>query len=82
MLYELGCKGPFAYHNCPTIRWNDGTSWPVMAGHPCVACSEPKFWDANAPFYAGVENKDGFFCKGIQDWTWCHAVAGLTKKRK
>ncbi|GLI52703.1 hydrogenase small subunit [Thermodesulfovibrio yellowstonii] len=79
-LYELGCKGPFAYHNCPTIRWNDGTSWPVMAGHPCVACSEPKFWDANAPFYADSGSKESFFAKASKIGLGAMAVAGLTKK--
>ncbi len=27
-LYEMGCKGPMAYQNCPTVRWNSGLSWP------------------------------------------------------
>jgi [NiFe] hydrogenase small subunit len=50
-LYELGCKGPDTYNNCPTVRFNDGTSWPVQAGHPCIGCSEPDFWDKMSPFY-------------------------------
>jgi len=50
-LYRLGCKGPLAYNACATMRWNDGTSWPVAAGHPCLGCSEPRFWDAG-DFYA------------------------------
>jgi len=32
------------------MRWNSGTSWPVESGHPCLGCSEPKFWDAGG-FY-------------------------------
>ena len=28
-LYKMGCKGPSASYNCPNVRWNDGTSWPV-----------------------------------------------------
>jgi hydrogenase small subunit len=51
-LYKLGCKGPVAFHNCPTVRWNEGTSWPVGCGHPCVGCSEAGFWDTMTPFYA------------------------------
>ncbi|NLT42072.1 MAG: hydrogenase small subunit [Anaerolineae bacterium] len=50
-LYKMGCKGPQAYYNCPTIRWNDGTSWPVMAGHGCIACASVNFWDDMTPFY-------------------------------
>ena len=44
-LYKMGCKGPVTYHNCPTVEYNDGTSWPIKAGHGCIACSEPGFWD-------------------------------------
>ena len=28
-----------------------GTSWPVQAGHPCIGCSQPDFWDKFTPFY-------------------------------
>lgn len=75
-VYEMGCKGPFTYHNCPTIRWNEGVSWPVMAGHPCIACSEPKFWDR--ALYASVE-KDSFYAKiGLG----AMAVASLVSKKE
>ncbi len=47
-LYQMGCKGPVAYHNCPTVRWNDGVSWPVGSGHGCIGCSEPGFWELGA----------------------------------
>jgi [NiFe] hydrogenase small subunit len=50
-LYEMGCKGPDTYNNCPLVKFNDGTSWPVQAGHPCIGCSEPGFWDKMTPFY-------------------------------
>jgi hydrogenase small subunit len=50
-LRKLGCRGPSAYHNCPVERWNGATSWPVGAGHGCVACSEKAFWDTYSPFY-------------------------------
>jgi NiFe hydrogenase small subunit HydA len=49
-LFQVGCKGPKAYNNCPVVRFNDGTSWPIMAGHGCIGCSEPGFWDALTPF--------------------------------
>ena len=50
-LYKVGCRGPETYNNCPVAKFNDGTSWPVEAGHPCIGCSEPKFWDNFTPFY-------------------------------
>lgn len=59
-LYKMGCKGPESWHNCPTIRWNDGLSWPVMAGHGCVGCSEPGFVDTMSPFYNRLPNVPGF----------------------
>ncbi len=50
-LYKMGCKGPDTYNNCPIAKFNDGTSWPVEAGHPCIGCSEPNFWDKMTPFF-------------------------------
>ncbi|HYQ70445.1 MAG TPA: hydrogenase small subunit [Gammaproteobacteria bacterium] len=44
-LFELGCKGPMTHNACAIIKWNDGTSFPVESGHPCLGCSEPEFWD-------------------------------------
>jgi Ni,Fe-hydrogenase I small subunit len=44
-LYKMGCKGPTTYNACSTIRWNDGTSFPIQAGHGCIGCSEDGFWD-------------------------------------
>ena len=50
-LYKVGCRGPETYNNCPTAKFNGGTSWPVQAGHPCIGCSQPGFWDQMTPFY-------------------------------
>ena len=50
-LYKMGCRGPETYNNCPTAKFHAGTSWPVQAGHPCMGCSQPDFWDTMSPFY-------------------------------
>jgi NiFe hydrogenase small subunit HydA len=50
-LEKLGCKGPYTYNNCPQVLFNEGTNWPIGAGHPCIGCSEPQFWDEMAPFF-------------------------------
>jgi hydrogenase small subunit len=50
-LFELGCKGPTTYNACATVKWNEGTSFPIESGHPCLGCSEPNFWDKGS-FYA------------------------------
>ncbi len=57
-LYKLGCKGPTTYNACATTKWNDGTSFPIEAGHPCLGCSEPDFWDAGS-FYQALSTPTG-----------------------
>lgn len=49
-LYKVGCKGPYTFNNCSRERFNQHTSWPVQAGHGCIGCSEPGFWDTMGPF--------------------------------
>jgi hydrogenase small subunit len=51
-LYKMGCKGPESFANCPTVRYAAGTSWNVQAGHGCIGCTMPGFWDAMGPAYA------------------------------
>lgn len=51
-LYKLGCKGPTTYSACATIKWDQGLSFPVQSGHPCLGCTEPNFWDGGG-FYQG-----------------------------
>jgi hydrogenase small subunit len=59
-LYKMGCKGPVAFQNCPNVRWNGGTNWPIGCGHPCVGCAEPNFWDRMTPFYSHLPGVPGF----------------------
>jgi hydrogenase small subunit len=59
-LYKMGCKGPQASFNCPNVRWNDQTSWPVKAGHGCLACASHRFWDTKSPFYERLPQVPGF----------------------
>ena len=55
-LFQMGCKGPETHHNCPTVKWNDGTCWPIAAGHGCVGCAESRFWDRMSPFYVPLDD--------------------------
>ena len=78
-LYKMGCKGPMTYNNCSTVKYNEGTSWPIESGHGCIGCSEVNFWDryayertlasanVNAPglFGWGVENSADKFGLGL-----------------
>ena len=56
-LYKVGCKGPYTFNNCSKLRFNSHTSWPIQAGHGCIGCSEPNFWDTMTPFEAPLANK-------------------------
>lgn len=52
-LYKLGCKGPVTYNACATVKWNNGVSFPIEAGHGCIGCSQPDFWDKGS-FYEAL----------------------------
>ncbi len=44
-LYKVGCKGPITFANCSVLKFCDVGAWPVGAGHPCMGCTMPDFWD-------------------------------------
>jgi hydrogenase small subunit len=75
-LYKLGCKGPATHQNCPTVRWNEGMNWPIGAGHPCVGCAEPYFWDTMTPFYERLPKVEGFGADASADAVGIGIVAG------
>jgi len=50
-LYELGCKGPVTYADCPLRKWNNGTNWCVDNNSPCNGCTEPGYPDFMSPLY-------------------------------
>jgi hydrogenase small subunit len=70
-LYELGCKGPTTHNACATVKWNEGTSFPIESGHPCLGCSEPSFWDAGS-FYTPLSAPTG----DTRDWAVPAIAAG------
>ena len=80
-LYKLGCKGPATYQNCPVVRYNDGTSWPIGCGHPCIGCAEPGFWDTMTPFYRHIAGVPGAAVSSDVDtlglWLTAGAAAGF-----
>jgi hydrogenase small subunit len=57
-LYKLGCKGPTTYNACASLKWDDGLSFPIQSGHPCLGCSQPDFWDGGG-FYQGQSAPTG-----------------------
>jgi hydrogenase small subunit len=57
-LYKLGCKGHYTNADCPLRQWNNGVSWCVKAGSPCLACVEPEFPDGTSPMYEKITYED------------------------
>ncbi len=58
-LYKLGCRGPLTYNACGSMEWNNGLSYPIKSGNPCIGCSSNHFWD-NDPFTKRLEDIPGF----------------------
>ena len=78
-LYKVGCRGPVTYNACAVVKWNDGVSFPIQSGHPCLGCSEPNYWD-HRPLYehaAGV-SLPGFPTADRIGATLAIATAGAT----
>jgi len=92
-LYKMGCRGPVTYNSCGVIKWNNGVSYPIQAGHGCIGCSEANFWD-NGPFYQHLASFPGFGIETTADTIGvavgaatlvgiaAHAVTTNLKKRK
>ncbi|MDD5287931.1 MAG: hypothetical protein PHY28_02305, partial [Dehalococcoidales bacterium] len=54
-MYQLGCKGPVTYADCPIRLWNGGTNWCVGANSLCIGCVQPGFPDAMSPLRKQAE---------------------------
>jgi [NiFe] hydrogenase small subunit len=55
-LVDKGCKGPISMNNCTTVKFNNATNFPMNAGHVCIGCSEPNFWDLHTPFWGKLSD--------------------------
>lgn len=75
-LYHVGCKGPATFSPCPIFQWNTRTSWPIGAGHPCIGCTEPRFWDTMTPFYGRLPDVGGFGIESNVDLIGAGLAAG------
>jgi len=89
-LYKVGCRGPVTYNACSITKWNEGVSFPIQSGHPCLGCSEPDYWD-NRPLYqhvadvplpgfATADKIGGAFAGIAAAATGVHLVASAIKK--
>jgi len=57
-LRTMGCRGPVTRSNCSRVKWNEGISWCIGAGHGCIGCDTTGFWDRQSPFYVGSSGGD------------------------
>jgi len=92
-LYKVGCKGPSTYNACGVMKWNNGTSYPIQSGHPCIGCSEENYWD-NGRLYERASSFAGFGIEADADTLGkaalaatgiavaAHAVATNVRKKK
>jgi hydrogenase small subunit len=76
-LYKLGCKGPETMGNCPTVRYGEKTSWNVRAGHGCVGCMTPSFWNAMGPAYTRLPSPIPFLPTVTTDMVGGALVGGI-----
>ncbi len=76
-LYKVGCKGPETMANCPTVRYGDGVSWNVRAGHGCAGCVAPDFWDAMGPAYLRLPSPVPFLPNMTVDVVGAAAVGAV-----
>ena len=93
-LYKMGCKGPETFANCPTVKYTGGTSWPVHAGHGCIGCHMPGFWDRMTPAYARlpspmpvgpqltVDQAGALLVGGVAAGTMVHGAASYVRNRR
>lgn len=89
-LYKVGCRGPVTYNACSMTKWNDGVSFPIQSGHPCLGCSEPDYWDRQPlyehvvdvplPGVASADKLGGWFAGGVAGATLVHLTASTIKK--
>jgi hydrogenase small subunit len=93
-LYKLGCKGPQSFANCPTVRYADQVSWPIRAGHGCIACTMPDFWDSMGAAYlrlpppvpflpqVTVDQAGQLLVAGVGAVTVAHGTASYVRSRR
>jgi hydrogenase small subunit len=76
-LYKLGCKGPESMGNCPTKRYGQGISWNIRAGHGCIGCVTPDFWDQMGPAYRRLPSPVPFLPNLTTDQVGLAMVGGI-----
>ena len=76
-LYKMGCKGPEAMGNCPTVRYGNGVSWNIRAGAGCIGCVTTDSWDQMGPAYRRLPSPVPFFPNLTADMVGAAVLGGV-----
>ncbi len=76
-LYKVGCKGPESMGNCPVVRYGEGVSWNIRAGHGCIGCVTPNFWEQMGPAYRRLPSPVPFLPNLTTDVVGAAMVGGI-----
>jgi hydrogenase small subunit len=76
-LYKVGCKGPESMGNCPVVRYGEGASWNIRAGHGCIGCVTKDFWEQMGPAYRRLPSPVPFFPNLTTDLVGAAVVGGV-----
>jgi hydrogenase small subunit len=63
--------------NCPVVRYGEGVSWNIRAGHGCIGCVTPAFWDQMGPAYRRLPSPVPFMPNLTTDMAGAAVVGGI-----
>ena len=64
-LLKLGCRGPSTANACTRLGWNGVDAYPMRAGHGCIGCSQPGFWDGGGLYEPRPPARGGRRAQGL-----------------
>jgi len=64
-LLKLGCRGPSTANACTRLGWNGVDTYPMRAGHGCIGCSQPGFWDGGGLYEPRPPAQGGRRAQGL-----------------
>lgn len=63
-MWEIGCRGPVTYADCPRRLWNgEHNNFCILANTPCIGCANPGFAEGMDPFFVHLQRPRPFGAK-------------------
>jgi hydrogenase small subunit len=60
-MWEIGCRGPVTYADCPRRLWNgEHNNFCILANTPCIGCASPGFSEGMEPFFVHLQGPRPF----------------------